>query len=287
MEWSIYPTAQSLLSGQNDWTPRPYSLGDLPERLIETPNVVEVEDLFHVELGVRAGRIGAALQIDVGDYERLPARERKLFRAVAETRSIRNGHIQPVSWIFYPDQPLTAGEIEQAAPNFYARHIEPLGLDAGAQVDLDRARRETNRSRRPRLVSRAFISTDSFAVDEAGNHVVVQGYSWIPGPSLLGSSFDLISLLQDYSFLLNSRLFFALMREKGRIVGGGQVDAAKNQMRHVPLPDLAAMYLETPQLAAQAGVLRELETRERPGPPQLDAFAAAAYRTSIEEWSLP
>ena len=85
--------------------------------------------------------------------------------------------------------------------------------------------------------------------------------------------------------LLNSRVFFALLRENGRIVGGGQVDGAKNQVRKVPLPDLAAMYLETPGLELQARELREMDARERPAALLLDAFAAAAYRTQIGEWS--
>ena len=286
IDWSIYPTPQRLLADRDDWTPRPYSLGGLPERLIETPGVVAVENLFHVELGVRPGVTGSALQIETADYERLPARERKLFRPVAETRSIRNGRIQPVTWIFYPGEPMTAAEIQRVAPTFYARHLERLGLAANARVNLERARGETNRARRPRLVARAFIATNSFAVDEDGSHVVVQGYSWLPRQALLGAPFETVPLLHDYAFLLNSRLFFALLRENGRIVGGGQVDGAKNQMRRVPLPDLAAMYLATPELEAQARALRELDARERPAAPLLDAFTAAAYRTRVEEWSV-
>lgn len=286
IDWSIYPMPQRLLAERDDWTPRPYSLGSLPERLIETPGVVAVENLFHVELGVRAGTTGSALQIDTADYERLPARDRKLFRPVAETRSIRNGRIQPVTWIFYPDEPMTASEIQRVAPTFYTRHLEPLDLPPDTRVDLERARRDTNRARRPRLVARAYIATDSFAVDEDGSHVVVQGYSWLPGEALLDTSFETVPLLHDYAFLLNSRLFFALLRENGRIVGGGQVDGAKNQVRRVPLPDLAAMYLETPELEEQARALRELDARERPAAPLLDAFAAAAYRTRVDEWSV-
>lgn len=286
VDWSIYPMPRRLLANRDDWTPRPYSLGDLPERLIATPGVLAVENLFDVELGVRAGTTGSALQIDVADYERLPAREKKLFRPVAETRSIRNGRIEPVTWIFYPDEPMTASEIKQISPTFYTRHLEQLGLAAEAQLDLARPRRKTNRARRPRLVARAFIATDSFAVDGDGRHVVVQGYSWLPSQVILGAPFDTVTLLHDYAFLLNSRLFFALLRENCRIVGGGQVDGAKNQVRRVPLPDLAAMYLETPQLEAQARDLRESDTRERPAASRLDAFAAAAYRTTVEEWAV-
>ncbi len=284
IDWSIYPISQRLLADRDDWTPRPYSLGDLPERLTETPGIVTVEELFHVELGVRAGTIGSALQLDTADYERLPQRERRLFRPVAETRSIRNGRVQPVSWIFYPTEPMTAAEIQRVAPAFYTRHLDVLNTAPDTKVDLERARRETNLAFRPRLVSRAFISTDSFAVDEDGSHVVVQGYSWIPQQSLINAAFDVVPLLRDYTYLLNSRVFFALLRESGRIVGGGQVDGAKNQVRRVPLPDLPAIYLETPALEAQARELRELDARERPSPQLLDSFAAAAYRTKVEEW---
>jgi hypothetical protein len=104
---------------------------------------------------------------------------------------------------------------------------------------------------------------------------------------VLGAPFEIIELLEDYALLLNSRLFFALLRENGRIVGGGQVDGAKNQVRRVPLPDLGSMYLETPELLDQARTLRELDRSERPSAQALDAFAAAAYRTSPKEWSHP
>lgn len=287
MDWSIYPTSRRLLAERDDWTPRPYSLGELPERLACIPGVMAVEDLFHVELGVRAGKIGASLQIESHEYERLPAKERRLFRPVAETRSIRNGRIKPITWIFYPDEVMTFSQILSAAPIFHARHLAQLGLADDTKVDLDRARRDTNVARLPRIVARAFIGPESFAVDGDGSFVVVQGYSWIPKQPVLGAPFDTVELLQDYSFLLNSRLFFALLRENGRIVGGGQVDGSKNQVRRVPLPDLAAMYLETPELLDQARALRQLDNSERPSAHLLDAFTAAAYRTSLEEWSLP
>ena len=285
IDWSIYPTSQRALAARDDWTPRPYSLGDLPERLMRAPGIVAVEDLFHVELGVRAGTVGSALQIDAADYERLPGREKKLFRSVAETRSIRNGRVYPVTWVFYPDAPMTSAEIQRVVPNFHARHLEPLGLAPNARIDLERARRDTNRGRRPRLVSRAFLATDSFAVDEDGSHVVVQGYSWLPSQALVSAPFGILPLLHDYVFVLNSRVFFALLRENCRIVGGGQVDGAKNQVHRIPLPDLSAMYLDTPKLEVQARELRDLDSREQPIAQLLDEFAAAAYRTRLDEWS--
>jgi len=159
---------------------------------------------------------------------------------------------------------MASAEIQRAAPCFHAQHLDRLGLGPDARIDLDRARRETNLRRRPRLVARAFIGTDSFAVDKDGRLVVVQGYSWLPRQAITGAPFETVTLLHDYIFLLNSRIFFALLRENGRIVSGGQVDGAKNQVRRVPLPDLAAMYLETPELEVQGRVLRELDAQRAP-----------------------
>lgn len=286
IDWSIYELPRRQLASRDDWTPRPYSLGDLPYRLIETPGIVTVESLFQVELGARAGTFGSALRIDSSEYDRLPAKEKRLFRPVAETRSIRNGRVQPLTWIFYPDAPMAAGAIEQAAPVFYARRLANLGLSPDGVVDLERARRDTNLRRRPRLVVRAFIGPDSFAVDPDGAFVVVQGYSWLPKEPILDAPFDLMDLLSDYACVMNSRVFFMLLRENGRIVSGGQVDGAKNQVRRVPLPDLATMYLDTPDLEKLARTLRSMDMSERPSARMRDAFAAAAYRTRVEEWSI-
>jgi len=153
-------------------------------------------------------------------------------------------------------------------------------------VELERARRKSNMSPTPRIVSRAFISTHSFAVDVDGSHVVVQGYSWWPLVPVSNAPMDLIELLTDYSFLLNSRVFFMLARELGRIVAGGQVDGAKNQMRHIPLPDLAERYLQDAELKARADRLREINLSEYPRMSELNAFASYAYRTKLSDWSL-
>jgi hypothetical protein len=284
-DWSIYRARHAVVVERDDWTPRPYSLGDLPEELRTTSNVATVEKLFHVELGIRVGTLKDALQLSTTDYEDLPARERALFRPVAETKSIRNGRILPVSWLFYPDRPMTPPEIARAASTFYKRFL-PADLPQDRPVEAERARRVTNMSRSPRIVARAYLGTDSFAVDADGSHVVVTGYSWLPRQPVANAPFKLLDLLADYRFLFNSRLFFMLARELGRIIGGGQVDGAKNHVKHIPAPDLAERYLESPELKTQADWLRELERVQYPAPAELDAFAANAYRTRLSDWPL-
>ena len=284
IDWSIHRASRRTILNNDDWTPRPHSLGALPDLLRLTDHVVSVDQLFRVELGIRAGKNKSSLQISTASYQRLPKRERSFFRPVAETRSIRNGRIQPVSWLFYPESPMTADEILRVAPTFFNQHLSSIGFSKDAHIDLERARRDTNLSFAPRIVSRAFLSTNSFAVDANGSHVVVQGYSWLPRSSLRDSAFEIVDLLADYCLILNSRIFFMLLRETCRIVGGGQVDGAKNQVKGISLPDLPALYLQSPEMKVLADKLRRLDEVEQPSLQELDEFTAATYRTRREDW---
>ena len=285
-DWAIYQALPEQVVGGKDWTPRPNSLGSLPLKLATTPHVRKVGDLFQVELGIRVGNLSDRIQISAQQFEDLHPSERRLFRPVAETKSIRMGRILPVSYLLYPEKPLSIAEVQDRAPRFFARHLADIA-EQDQTLEPARARRRTNLEAGPKIVSRAFLGPGSFAFDPAGEHVVVQGYAWLAKAPILTSPFDAASLMRDYCYLLNSRLFFALLRENGRLVGGGQVDGAKRHMQDVPIPDLAAMYEAYPSLLSHALMLRKIEAEEFPDMPTLDAFAAAAYQTTLEEWSQP
>lgn len=285
-DWSIQQGPEVAMLERENWTPRPDMLGGLPDRLRGIEHVATVGDLFHVELGIRAGKLKDRLQLPDSDFSDLPVREQRLFRPVAETRSIRDGCVRPTTWAFYPDLPMSFEEIAKATPVFFERYLAALALARNDTVDFARPRRETNMRRAARIVARAFISVDSFAVDADGSHVVIQGYSWLPRSPIVDGPFEVVQMLADYTFILNSRLFFMLARESGRIVAGGQVDGAKSQVSRIPLPDLSALYLEFPELRMKATRLRESASRTYPAAVELDGFAAAAYRTDLRDWAV-
>lgn len=285
-DWAIYASSDDTVVSRDDWTPRPNTLGDLPARLRRLPQMSRVDRLFHVEQGIRPGHIGDKLIIDTATLQQLPAKERKYFRPVAENRSIKRGRIHPAAFMFFPPRPMTAEQVKREVPEFYQRQIEALKLPADQPVEAIRPRRGTHDRRLPRLVSRVYVGPESFALDETGEYVVVQGNSWLSrwnGPE--GGSSDL-ALLRDYCFIFNSRLFFMLLREHGRIVGGGQVEASKAATGPVPLPDLRLVYSVLPYVKALADELRKLDDVESPPLSRLDEFAAAAYQTQLEEWSI-
>ena len=284
IEWSIQQGRGISPLERDDWTPRPYMLGDLPDRLRNTPSIGTVSDFFHVELGIRAGKLKDRLQLTASDYLQLPEEERLLFRPVAETRSIRRGGVHPTSWAFYPDTPMSCQEIQEYAPTFFDRFLESLSLDRSEIIDFARPRRKTNVRRSARIVARAFISVDSFAVDADGSVVVIQGYSWLPRGPIMDSSYELVELLTHYSFILNSQVFFLLARENARIVAGGQVDGAKSQVSRIPLPDLPALYMEVPSLRNMARNMWKSKSDVYPASEELDGFAATAYQTNVQDW---
>ena len=286
-DWSIRQQGAGYLLERDDWTPRPALLGDLPRRLRQTPHVVCVNDQFRVELGVRAGKLKQSLQLSGAQYSDLPQKERKFFRPVAETRSISSGAVEPRSWVFYPDLPMTYGEISRGVPRYFEKFIQELGFAEDAVVDFYRACRKTNVRGQPRVVSRAFIGTGSFAADLRGEYVVTQGHAWRPVSALLEGPFDVADLLSDYAFILNSWPFFLLAREHGRIVAGGQVEGARKYVGSIPLPCLPTLYMEFPEVREEAEHLRRVAVRTYPGFSELNAFAASAYLTQLDDWPVP
>ena len=286
-DWSIRQERSGSVLEREDWTPRPALLGDLPQRLQRTAHIVCVRDRFRVDLGIRAGKLKRSLQLTMTQFSQLPPKEQKLFRPVAETRSIHDGGIHPRTWAFYPDHPMTYGEISRAAPDFFTQFVEELGFADDNVVDFYRPSRKMNVLGEPRIVSRAFVGTGSFALDRSGEYVVTQAYAWRPLPPIADGAFDIADLLSDYVFILNSWLFFLLAREHGRIVAGGQVEGARKYVDSIPLPCLPALYMEFPELRERAQRLRRRVSPNYPGLDELNAFAASAYLTELDDWPVP
>ena len=285
--WSIRREPTGSAIEREDWTPRPALLGDLPQRLRLRRHIVCVKDRFSVELGIRGGKLKDILQLTWTELARLPPKERKLFRPVAETRSIQHGRINPRKWAFYPDEPMTYSDISRAAKTFFTEVVTHLRVGEDDIVDFYRAVRKTNVRGEPRIVSKAYIGTYSFACDEQGEYVVTQGHAWRPCAPVTEAPFDLGELLCDYAFILNSWPFFLLAREYGRIVAGGQVEGAKKYMGEIPFPCLPTLYMESPEMRERAKELREQAHETYPDIHELNAFAASAYFTNLNEWPIP
>ena len=308
-DWRVSVTNVSYLAITPDWRPRPnrleYVLNELRNTVLTT-----VRDIFHVREGVRTG-LRRAFIVPQKEYQRLPKRERPYFRRVAENRNIRDGRISPQDYVFYPfttglEQIADETELRALLPNYYSRFLEPNKEELTARAGL-RGRnwwvlnwhRSWLEQPRPKLVSTFFGDTGSFAFDDGGEYVVVQGFGWLAS-LLLEREFDSLPkeaqeeyrsvVTNAYLALFNSSLFGLLLAEFCPHVAGGQYNLSKRFVDNIPMPNIAALGLESPTLGAAVTALGEegkkihLDGLDSVYAPRVNHLVADMYRVSLEFW---
>jgi hypothetical protein len=107
-------------------------------------------------------------------------------------------------------------------------------------------------------VSTYFGAAGSFAYDDEGDYVVVQGYAWIGKPKLsAGGALDIQGSLRNtplpwaYLSILNSRLFEEILASYCPRVQGGQYNLSNRFVKDIPIPNLG-----DPQFSS--GILKRL-----------------------------
>jgi predicted RNA methylase len=240
--FSIYPR-EITGSDSGSWAPRPYSSWKLLQSLTALP---KVNDLFNVRQGIRTGLIAAFL-LSKQHWETLPEHEKGYFRPAVVNKSIKYGFLQDSVYIFYPygDKEIeTEEELRQTLEHYYQRYLLPNKDRLLSRAEVNRARwweltrhRAWQIERSPKLVSTYFGDAGSFAWDENGEFVVVQGFAWLPKRiENLGALPTKVSLA--YLAILNSSLFSDLLSAVSNNVGGGQWNLSEKFVNKIALPDL-------------------------------------------------
>jgi hypothetical protein len=258
--------------------------------------MTKVGDLFSVHQGVLTG-YNRAFVLSLQELESLPKRERSFFRPIASNSTIYDGVISPAEFVFYPydsNSPTitTEEELMGRVPRYRARWLEP-NRDAlisrqhvhfGQWWLLDRPR-SWQMVGTPKLVSTYFGDRGSFAFDDDGSFVVVQGYGWLwkgsPGGSLVnvqGPDFLETLLPWAYLCLLNSSVFENLLQGTCPRVQGGQFNLSSRFVNRVYLPDLANESQVTGDLVEELARLgRQIHAGRMPDASQIEEAAARAY----------
>ncbi len=224
-QFSIYPNP-TLGSNEASWAPRPYSSWRLLQSLHHLPTV---GSLFAVHQGARTGA-NPVFVLGKETVSKWPKREQRYFRPAVLNESVRDGVLIDSAFVFYPYGEFridTEEQLKRAVPNYYAEFLKPNKPDLSARTSfsnswwqLDRPREYQFETRR-KLVSTYFGDVGSFAWDDQGHFVVVQGWAWIPKLSKKNSELPMQTGLA-YLALLNSRLFSKLLAGTSNHVGGGQ-----------------------------------------------------------------
>ncbi len=259
--YSIYTVADVVFDEDAvEWNPRPYRAFTFFQRQEGLPRTTEV---FAISHGVATG-LRDAFVVTSDELAALPVKERAYFRPAIVNGSIANGILNCEFYVFYPyanDKVLIGSEsaVQRKVPSFYRRFLLPLkdrlqkrkGIAPEKWWLLMRPRDEG--SRRPKIVSTYYGQAGSFAYDEKGQYVVVQGLSWRPVP-IGNASLTLNELAREDQFqkalafaylaILNSEAFELALQATCRRTAGGQIEIAKRFLERAPLPDLFKLDLD-------------------------------------------
>ena len=231
--------------GIKSWSPRPFESYSLLSDLLNK-DFPTVDFLFDVKQGIRTGNNNVFL-LSASEFDALPKEEQKYFRLAIINKSIKYGYLIDSTYVFYPygkNEINSEDELNQFIPNYYRNTLlknkEKLSKRAGINLEkwwnLTR-HREWQVEQNPKLVSTYFGDAGSFAWDESGDFVVVQGFGWILRPKKnIKEISQTIGLA--YLSILNSKLFTELLAAVSNHVGGGQWNLSKKFVKDIPLPDL-------------------------------------------------
>lgn len=271
-----------------NWAPRPYRAR---MTLLQLADLPRVNEFFDVKQGSRTG-LNQAFILKADTWADLPVAEQGYFRPAVLNESLRDGHLTDSVYVFYPyGERLLSSEadLKKRLPSYFTRHLVPNrpALLKRARVDPKRwweltLRRTWQDAPVPKIVSTYFGDRGSFAWDALGEHVVVQGFAWMP----LESELDLLTsdIGLGYLALLNSNLFSELLAASSNSVAGGQWNLSQKFVRNIPLPLLSDVNTPPGVLSRLIDIGRTIHTsglraaEERS--PDYDEVARAAFGIS-------
>lgn len=239
----------------DNWRPLQQNAYREKDRIVAL-GLPRIGDLFKIKQGVRTGNKRVFVLNDT-QYEELGRREKRFFRPAAGGGTIKNGQLRPVEYVFYPyatDGSLLCAseeELKNRLPIYYAKYLAPARAALASRARFSgRKWWELSEKRAwqvipaPRLVSTYFGESGSFAFDEAGQYVVVNGHGWIWAKDASGLSedtqvpFEETPAVWAYLAILNSKTFEEIISLFSVRLQGGQMRLEARFLSKVPLPDV-------------------------------------------------
>ncbi len=240
--YSIYPNPE-IGKGSESWAPRPYKSWSLLHSLNHLP---KVKDIFNVMKGAQTGH-NKTFILDKEQWQELPDSEKVYFRPAVLNKSIRHGFLIDSAYVFYPygeSAIETEAKLRKAVKTFYdkvlkdnkERLLNRTGVNPEKWWKLYRYG-TWQVDNVPQLVSTFFGDAGSFAWDETGQYIVIQGNSWLLKPTK-GFTELPENVALAYLAILSSPIFSELLSATCNHVGGGQWDLSKRFVNNIAIPNL-------------------------------------------------
>ena len=263
-------TRPSRAFAPENWRPLRQEAYEKKDR-IASLSLPRAGELFEIRQGARLGH--KAFLLTASQYSELNRKERKFFHPAAGGGSIKDGRLRrtETEYVFYPyatDGGSLFGseeELKQKLPKYYDKYLEPVKQKlAGRPRFSNRKWWELSEKRAwqttlaPRLLSAYFGESGSFAFDEDGEYVTVNGHAWfwkrdaVPLADDSCMPFEQTPAVWAYLALLNSRAFESIMSLFSVRLQGGQMRLERRFLSQVPLPDF------TNDMQTPAGIVEQL-----------------------------
>ena len=255
--WNLFAAQPAALRAQS-WripTPKQQKLLDA----LASSHIPRVGELFDIYQGVQTGNRKVFLLTE-GQFGHLPPKERRHFRKVLMTDSIRDGRIVRIYHLFFPhnkDGPLFPDEetLRKAVPMYYNTFLKPNEDRLRNRASIRKSKRldwwglmrprSLSFDNSPRIISKFFGVEGSFVFDADAEFLPSTGHMWKPSiDSSSLTSADAPSdelhrdVLRAYTALLNSRPFMRLVAFQSVVIAGGQYDLSKRFVSDAFIPNL-------------------------------------------------
>jgi len=282
--WEIYDQSEESLTSAN-WLP----IAQQPAALFESmrsAGTPRVSDIFDVRLNVQTGDKTAFIinKRDIDNYSSDPSFASS-FLPVAD--EIRDGQILSSSIVFYPydksgsDLFASEDELRRLLPKFYIDRLLPNKKRLSDRPAVkEKPWWSLNRPRGswavgvPKLVTPQFGGNGTFAFDEFGHFVVIQGNAWFPK----AQNFVTDRLPMAYLAILNSPIFEAILNTLCPRVQGGQYNLNTKYIGVIPIPNFFDEFKVGVNLIDQLAMLgRSIAEGQTPRDDSLDLSTAKAY----------
>ena len=257
------------------WMPERKAVYQLKERLRRLP-FPKVNSLFQIHQGIRTGDNKAFL-LTAEKFEDVPEEEHAYFRPVAGQGALKNGQLMPSYYVFYPYDETgrpniwSEAELRQEVRWYYENYLAERRdiLAERAKVNdwwLLTWARPWQAGNVSKWVSTYFGAAGSFAYDDEGRYVVVQGYAWLARANLVGES-DPVNLQAAllntplpwaYLTIFNSRLFDQILSGHCPRVQDGQFNLSNRFVKEIPIPNLADPHFSATMLKKLAALGRRI-----------------------------
>lgn len=288
--WGISRVSSVALSPFS-WSPPARGSEAIIEQLTRV-GLPQVKDLFDVKQGARSGA-KSVFVLRAADVAGLPEKERSYFREVAD--EVHDGKLVQSKHIFYPYDEngltlKTEADLKTLVSTYYKNWLMPARemladrQRVGSQWWVLAEPRSWQRRSAPKLVSTYFGDMGSFAYDNEGRFIVLQGMAWVwKKQTSVGSvalPFHGSEFPWAYLALLNSSVFESMLSFCCPQIDGKQYDLSPRYVYKCFLPDLTnGAWIGSsmvPELARLGRLLHEGKVRaiERE---QLSRAARLAY----------